>query len=82
MTKPTNSSYLKWYLSVGNIISSALSITQSETELIPSTIDTFRKLDYSNPFFNKSGLMADVLESHYWLIENSGQPLDHSRSGH
>ena len=76
LTKPTNSSYLKWYLSVGNIISSVFAITQSETELIPSTINAFRKLDYSNPFFNKSGLMADVLESQYWLIENSGQPLD------
>jgi thiol-disulfide isomerase/thioredoxin len=36
----------------------------------------FRKLDLSDNRLYKSGLYKDVIDSHYWLLENMGQPLD------
>jgi thiol-disulfide isomerase/thioredoxin len=36
----------------------------------------FRKLDYTDTRLYKSGLLKDVIESHFWLIENSGRTID------
>jgi hypothetical protein len=33
-------------------------------------------MDYTDPRLYKSGLLQDVIESHFWLIENSGRSLD------
>ena len=33
-------------------------------------------MNYSDPRLYTSGLLRDAVESHYWLIENMGQPLD------
>lgn len=51
-------------------------VAQYRTEEIPATIASFRKIDYTDPRLQKSGLLADVIESHFWLIENSGRSLD------
>jgi hypothetical protein len=33
-------------------------------------------MDYTDQRLAKSGLLRDAIEGHFWLIENSGRPLD------
>ena len=33
-------------------------------------------MDYTDPRLYKSGLLKDAIESHFWLLENSGRSLD------
>lgn len=68
--------YVSWYLPVRKLVSSVSTIAQYRTEEIPAAIATFRKFDYTDPRLYKSGLLGDVIESHFWLIENSGRFLD------
>ncbi len=57
-------------------MSSVSTIAQYRPEEIPATIAAFRTLNYSDDRLYKSGLFKDAIESHFWLLENSGQPLD------
>ena len=58
------------------LVSSVSTIAQYRTEEIPATIASFRKIDYKDTRLQKSGLLGNVIESHFWLIENSGRSLD------
>ena len=69
-------SYVSWFLPVKKLVSSVSNVAQYKTEEIPATIAAFRKLDYTDNRLYKSGLYKDVIESHYWLLENMGHPLD------
>lgn len=68
--------YVSWYLPVRKLTSSVSTIAQYHTEEIPRTINAFRTLDYTNKRLYKSGLLKEMIEAHFWLIENSGRPLD------
>ncbi|NJK98701.1 MAG: redoxin domain-containing protein [Bacteroidales bacterium] len=68
--------FISWYLPLRKLIGSVSTIAQYRTEEIQSTIATFRSMDYTDSRLNKSGLLGDLIESHFWLIENSGQTLD------
>ncbi|MCC5933316.1 MAG: TlpA family protein disulfide reductase [Balneolales bacterium] len=68
--------YISWYLPVRRLVSAVPVVAQFRTEEIPATIEAFRQLDHTEPRLYRSGLLADVLESHVWLIENSGRDLD------
>lgn len=68
--------YVSWYLPIRKLISSVATVAQYRTEQIPSTIAAFRSLDYCDERLYKSGMLKDAIESHYWLLENMGQPLD------
>jgi thiol-disulfide isomerase/thioredoxin len=57
-------------------VSDVSTIAQYRPEEIPATIAAFRQLDYTNARLYKSGLFKDAIESHFWLLENSGKPLD------
>lgn len=72
---PKNS-YVKWFLPTRKLVSSASTIAQYRPEEISVTIDDFRNLDYSDPRLYKSGLFKDAIDNHFWLLENSGKPLD------
>ncbi len=72
---PINS-YLRWFLPVRKIVSNVSTIAQQRVQEIPFTLSFFRSLDYSDNRLYKSGLLKDALEGNFWLIENSGQPLD------
>lgn len=76
LKKLPNSSYAKWYLPTRKLVSSVSAIAQYRSNEIPATIISFRKLDYSDPRLYKSGLFKDAIESHFWLLENSGRSLD------
>lgn len=69
-------SYVSWYLPTRKLVSSVAVIAQYRTDELPSTIEQFRQLDYTNPRLYKSGLLRDAIEAHFWLIENSGRSLD------
>ena len=72
---PANS-YVYWFLPMRKLVSSASVVAQYRPEEIRPTIEAFRRIDYADPRLHKSGLFKDAIESHFWLIENSGLPLD------
>ncbi len=69
-------SYVSWYLPIRKLVSDVSIVAQYRSEEIPATIATFRKLDYSDERLYRSGLLRDAIESHFWLLENSGKSLD------
>ncbi len=69
-------SYVSYYLPFRKLVSSVSTIAQYRTEEIPATIAAFRNIDYTDPRLYKSGLLEDAIESHFWLIENSGRSMD------
>lgn len=70
------STYVRYYLPLRKLVSSVSTIAQYRTEEIPATLASFRNLNYSDERLYKSGLLKDAIESHFWLIENMGQPSD------
>jgi thiol-disulfide isomerase/thioredoxin len=68
-------SYVNWFLPTRKLISSVATVAQSRTEQIPLTLAAFRELDFTDQRLYKSGLLKDAIESHFWLLENMGQPL-------
>lgn len=71
-----NESYVKWFLPTRKLVSSVSTVAQYRPEEIPETIKAFRNLDYTDTRLYKSGLLKDAIENHFWLLENSGNPLD------
>ena len=69
-------SYVSYYLPLRKLVSSVSNIAQYRTKDIPVTFNEFHNLDYTDQKLYKSGLLKDAIENHFWLIENSGQPLD------
>lgn len=69
-------SYVSWFLPMRKLVSSVSTVAQNSPEEIPATIVAFRKIDYTDQRLYKSGLFKDAMESHFWLLENSGLSLD------
>ena len=76
LTSLNPKTYVSWFLLVRKLLSSVPTIAQYRTEEIPAAIAAFRNMDYADPRLYKSGLLRETIESHFWLIENSGCPLD------
>jgi thiol-disulfide isomerase/thioredoxin len=69
-------SYVQWFLSTRKLVNSTSSVAQYRQEEIPETIEAFRVLDYADHRIYKSGLFKEAIESHFWLLENSGHSID------
>ncbi len=69
-------SYVSWFLPVRKLVSSVSVVAQYRTEEIPAALSAFRQMDYTDARLYKSGLLRETVEAHFWLIENSGRPLD------
>jgi thiol-disulfide isomerase/thioredoxin len=69
-------SFVSWFLPTRKLVSSVSTVAQYRTEEMPATIAAFRALDYTDQRLYKSGLFKDAIESHFWLLENSGRSLD------
>jgi thiol-disulfide isomerase/thioredoxin len=69
-------SYLSWFLPTRKLVSSVSTVAQYRPEEISANIAAFRAMDYTDPRLYKSGLFKDAIESHFWLLENSGKSLD------
>ena len=76
LAKLPKNSYVSWFLPTRKLVSSVSTVAQYRPEDIPVTIDAFRALDYTDQRLYKSGLFKDAMESHFWLLENSGKSLD------
>lgn len=76
LTQLPNDSYVSWFLPMRKLVSSVATVAQYRPEEIASTIEAFRSLDYTDQRLHKSGLFKDAIESHFWLLENSGKSLD------
>jgi thiol-disulfide isomerase/thioredoxin len=70
-TLPPNS-FMSWYLPIRKLISDVGAVANTRPQEIPSTIKAFRSINYADPLLYTSGLFSDLLESQFWLIENSG----------
>lgn len=69
-------SYVSWFLPARKLVSSVSVVAQYRTDEMPATIAAFRNMDYTDRRLYKSGLFKDAIESHFWLLENSGKSLD------
>ena len=76
LSKLPKDSYVSWFLPTRKLVSSVSTVAQYRPDEIPNTIASFRTLDYTDNRLYKSGLFKDAIESHFWLLENSGKPLD------
>ena len=72
---PPNS-FMSWYLPVRKLISDVQTVANTSPQEIPATIKAFRNIDYAHPQLYTSGLFSDLLESQFWLIQNSGLDKD------
>jgi thiol-disulfide isomerase/thioredoxin len=76
LSKLPKDSYVSWFLPTRKLVSSVSTIAQYRPKEIPATVSAFREIDYTDNRLYKSGLFKDAIESHFWLLENSGKPLD------
>jgi thiol-disulfide isomerase/thioredoxin len=76
LSKLPKGSYVNWFLPTRKLVSSVSTVAQYRPNEIPATIAAFRLLDYTDLRLYKSGLFKDAIESHFWLLENSGKSLD------
>ena len=76
LSKLSEDSYVSWFLPTRKLVSSVSTIAQYRPKEIPATISAFRAIDYTDNRLYKSGLFKDAIENHFWLLENSGKPLD------
>jgi len=72
---PPNS-FMYWYLPVRKLISSVQSVAKYKQQEIPNTTKAFRAVNYAYPLLYSSGLFSELLESQFWLIQNSGLDKD------
>ena len=68
---PPNS-FMYWYLPIRKLISDVQAVVSTSPQEIPATTKAFRNINYTHPQLYSSGLLSDLLESQFWLIENSG----------
>jgi thiol-disulfide isomerase/thioredoxin len=69
-------SYISWYLPFRKLVSDMPNSVRNNTVEIPNNIASFRNIDFNNPKFKTSGLLKDLIEGHYMLLENMGQNQD------
>jgi thiol-disulfide isomerase/thioredoxin len=72
---PENS-YLHWFLPLQTLVKDMPETIHKYTENLPKNIQQFRSIDFNHPNFKTSGLFKELIEGHYFLLENMGQNLD------
>lgn len=73
---PKNYEYLNWFLTQRTLINDMPATVYSYRERIQKNIQQFRNIDFTNPNFKTSGLIKQLIEGHYMLLENMGKPID------
>jgi peroxiredoxin len=68
---PANT-FIYWYLPIRKLISDVQVVESARPQKKPSIIKAFRSVNYAHPLFFTSGLFSEVIESQFWLIQNSG----------
>ena len=65
-------SFMHWYLPIRKLIGDVEVVANNRPQEIPSTIMAFRSINYNHPQLYTSGIFSELLESQFWLIQNSG----------
>ena len=68
--------YVSWFLPLRKLLDDIPLSAQRYTERIPKHISDFRQMNFNDTRLYHSGILDDVIESHYWLIENGGMAMD------
>lgn len=68
--------YVSWFLPMRKLLEDIPLSVRRFTERIPQHIADFRNIDFNSSELYHSGILADLIKSHYWLIENSGKSMD------
>ena len=68
--------YLHWFLPKQLLVNAMPQSAKSYTKRIPQNIQQFRTTNFNHPNFKTSGLFKELIEGHYMLLENMGQPTD------
>ena len=69
-------SYVAWYLPKRKLIDDMQASAIRYVGRIPGHMADFRSMDFTDPRWRQSGILGDMIEGHYWLLENSGSSLD------
>jgi len=69
-------SYLRWFVPMRTLVNEMPKTYNKYTKRIPQNIQQFRSIDFKHPNFKTSGLFKELIEGHYFLLENMGQSLD------
>ena len=69
-------SYVRWFIPYRKLLQDMPTIAKAEPKRIPEALKQFRTTDFNNPNFKTSGLFKELIEGHYFLLENMGQSLD------
>ena len=69
-------SYLRWFIPMRTLVNEMPKTYNKYTERIPQNIQQFRRIDFKHPNFKTSGLFKELIEGHYFLLENMGQSID------
>ena len=67
-----NASFMQLYLPIRKLIGDVGVIKNARPQEITSTIKAFRSINYAHPQLYTSGIFSDLLESQFWLLQNSG----------
>ena len=70
------STYVSWFLPVRKLLDDMPLSAQRYPERIPKHISDFRQFNLNDKRLYHSGILDDLLEGHYLLLENSGMQPD------
>lgn len=72
----SKNSYLYWFIPMRQFVNDMTNKTHKKTELIYKYIEKFRNINFSASQFKTSGLFKELIEGHYFMLENMGKSLD------
>jgi thiol-disulfide isomerase/thioredoxin len=76
LNKLDKSTMVSWYLPIRKLIDDMPLSAQRYTERIPKHINDFRHVNLNDKRLYYSGILDDLLEGHYLLLENGGMTMD------
>lgn len=68
--------YMAWYLPLYKFINDMRVSIRNYPERISSHISQFRNTDLNNPLYYNSGMFPELLQQHFFMLENMGVSLD------
>ena len=68
--------YVSWFLPLRKLLDDIPLSIQKYTQRIPKHLADIRNIDFNDSRLYHSGILDDLLESHYWMLENAGMTLD------
>jgi len=68
--------YVSWFLPIRKLLDDMSVSVHHFKYRIPEHISRFRNIDFTDVRLLNSGILDDLLEGHYWMIENSGLSID------